>query len=232
MTKKPLLMAAIFASLALGATASTISYVQDTGTAYQTPGISTFTTYGDAMAGMDVWVTFSDGSVKHTVWSVTGSDSGAATVSGYFSIAESGDTYNNLAWSLQNLNSTLAITSFTMLGVNGDTIFDRTFGGAIGTLNSALGKDFYISGNYSVTATYSDILSLTGTSPVGDEFEQLSVAFAPGSYFAPNTIASFTQDADNAAVHGTITTVPDGASTALLLGLGLTAFAALRRCLA
>jgi hypothetical protein len=228
-----LLVATAIGFVAASAAASSITYVQDTGTAYQTPAISTFNTYGSDMAGMDVWVTFSDGAVEHTVWSVTGSDAGAATVGGYFSISETGDTFSSRAWTLQNLNSTLAITSFTLLGVNGNTTFDRTFGGAVGTPNSALGKDFAIAGNYSVTATYSDILNLTGAAAVGDEFEQLSVAF-DGSYFGPDSSALFTQDTDNAAVAGTIipTTVPDGASTAMLFGLSLTAVAVLKRRLA
>ncbi len=198
--------------------------------AYQTPAISTFDTYGNEMAGMDVWVTFSNGTTEHAIWDTTGSQSGAASVGGYFSISESGDTFGNGAWTLQNLNRTLSITSFTLLGVSGNTTFDRTFGNQVGTLNSAYGKDFGIGGNYSVTATYSDELNLTGAAAVGDEWEQLSVAFANGTFFAPDTTAHFTQDTDNAAVKGTITPkVPDAGSTGMMLGMGLIGVAALKR---
>jgi hypothetical protein len=233
MKNKIVLIVTSLSSIVVSASASTINYAEDVGTAYQTPAISTFNTYGDDMDGMDVWVTFSNGTTEHAIWDTTGAQSGAATVGGYFSISESGDTYANSAWTLQNLNRTLSITSFTLFGVNGNTTFDRSFGGQIGTLNSALGKDFSIGGNYSVTATYGDELSLTGAAAVGDEWEQLSVAFANGTFFAPNSSAAFTQDTDNAAVKGTITPkLPDAGSTSMMLGMGLIGVAALKRRLA
>lgn len=231
MKTKQLLIATAIATIlaAASASAATINYLQNVGTAYQTPELSTYETSGSGMAGMEAWVTFSDGSMQHTVWAVTGASSGAATVSGYFSISETGTTYNDGAWTLQNLNSTLAITSFTLLGAGGDTVFDRTYGGAVGTANSALGKDFYINGAYTCTATYSDMLNLTGAPAVGDEFVQLQVSFAASSYFGPHSSAAFTQDTDNAKIHGSITTVPDVASTGTLFGLSLMAVAALKR---
>jgi len=181
------------------------------------------------MVGMDVWVSFSNGSVQHAVWSATGAGSGGASVSGYFSITESGTTYNANAWTIDNLSRTLAITGFTFFGAPGDTLFDRTFGGQVGTLGSALGKDFSISGNYIATATYSDILNLTGYPAVGDEFVRLSVAFNPSTYLSALSGASFAQDTDNAAVHGSITSVPDTASTALMLIVGCGALALAQR---
>jgi len=168
---------ALLTTLSLGmvtvaVSASTVDYVQETGTSYQTPAIGAYDTYGNMMSGMNVWVTFSDGSVEHAIWGSTGSSSGAA-----------------------------------------------------------YGKDFNINGSYCVTATYSDILNLKGAAPVGDEFVQLSVAFATNSCFRPDASTTFTQDTDNAAVHGTIiiNNVPDGASTALLMGLGLTVLVVFRR---
>jgi hypothetical protein len=230
MKNKILVLISSITSAVVSASASTINYAEDTGMAYQTPAISTYNTYGNDMAGMDIWVTFSNGSTEHALWQTTGTQSGAATVGGFFTISETGDTFNNLGWTLQNLNSTLSITSFTLLGVNGNTIFDRTFNNQIGTPNSASGKDFSIAGNYSVTATYSDELNLTGSAAVGDEWEELSVAFARGTFFAPDTSVHFTQDTDNAAVSGTITPkVPDAGSTSMMLGMGLIGVAALKR---
>lgn len=230
MKNKIALIVTSLSSVVISASASTINYAEDTGMAYQTPAMSSFNTYGNDMAGMDVWVTFSNGTTQHAIWDTTAGQAGAATVGGYFSISESGDTFNSDAWTLQNLNKTLSITSFTLFGVNGNTTFDRTFGGQIGTPGSALGKDFDMGGNYSVTATYSDELSLTGAAAVGDEWEQLSVAFANGTFFAPNSKIAFTQDADNAAVKGSITPkVPDAGSTSMMLGMGLIGIAALKR---
>jgi hypothetical protein len=230
MKHKILVLISSITSAVVSASASTINYAEDTGMAYQTPAISTYNTYGNDMAGMDVWVTFSNGSTQHAIWQTTGAQSGDASAGGYFTISETGDTYNTSAWTLQNLNRSLSITSFTLLGVNGNTIFDRTFGGKIGTPNSAFGRDFTMPGSYSITATYSDELNLTGAAAVGDEWEQISVAFANGTFFAPDTSVHFTQDTDNAAVKGTITPkVPDAGSTCMMLGMGLMGVAALKR---
>ena len=169
---------------------------------------------------------YSDGSGEHTIWQTTGSQSGAATVGGYFSISESGDSFDHDAWTLQNLNCPLAITGFTMLRAPGGTTFDRTFGGQIGTPNTALGKNLDISGSYTVIATCSDILNLRGQPAAGDEFVSLGVAFGPCTGFGPGASAACTRDAGNAG--GNIT-VPDAGSTGLMLGLGLAALAVLKR---
>jgi hypothetical protein len=230
MKNKFLVLVSSITSAVVSASASTINYAQDTGMPYQTPAISTYDTTGGDMAGMDVWVTFSNGSTQHAIWQTTGTQAGDASVGGFFKISESGTTFGNLAWSLQNLNTTLSITSFTLFGVNGNTIFDRTFNNQIGTPGSAYGKDFTMPGNYSITATYSDELNLTGAAAVGDEWEQLSVAFANGTFFAPDTTVHFSQDTDNAAVKGSITPkVPDAGSTSMMLGMGLIGVAALKR---
>ncbi len=215
--------------VALSAAASSVTYQQQDGTPYQTPALTGYTTYGDQMAGMDVDVTFSDGSVQHAVWAATGVQAGAATVAGFFTISESGDTFNDNAWNLQNLNRTLSITHFTLFGAGDDTIFDRTFGGAEGTPGSASGKDLAMAGgSYMLTATYSDILNLTGSPAVGDEWVQLDVDF-DNTPFGPGASQAFSQDTDSASVHGSITPVPDASSTAMLLGFGLTGLAALKR---
>ena len=226
---KTLAALVISALAATTATASSITYVVNNNTPYQTPAVSSWDTTGADMTGMDVWVNFSDGSVQHTAWAANGTDSGGASVAGYFSITESGTTYNVDAWKIQNLSTTLAISGFTLFGAPGDTTFDRTFGGSVGTTDSALGRDFNIQGNYSVTATYSNILNLIGSPAVGDEFVQLSVAFATNTLLSAHSTTIFSQDTDNAKTHGSITPVPEVASTAMLLTVGLGAVAVLRR---
>jgi hypothetical protein len=229
--KSKLLLSVIGIGLvAFSAAASTVTYVQNVGTPYQVPAFTTSATYGDMMAGMDVWVTFSDNSVRHATWAATGSGAGAATLPGFFSIAESGDTWTS-SWTLQNLSTGLAITSFRLFGAGDDTTFDRTLP-SMGTPGSGSGGDFTLSGNYVVTATYSDILNLTGSPAVGDEFVSLQVDFDARTLFPAGTSATFTQDTDSAAVHGSITPVPDAGSTGMLLSLGFLALAALKRRIA
>jgi hypothetical protein len=224
--------AAALMTLALvlsSATASTITYAVNNSTPFQTPAVSVWDTTGADMAGMDVWVSFSNGSVEHATWATTAAGAGGASVAGFFSLTESGTTFNVNAWTIVNLSPSLAVTGFILNGAPGDTVFDRTLGNVFGTTDSALGKDFNMSGSYNITATYSDILNLTGLSPVGDEFVRLSVAFASTTLLRANTSATFTQDTDNAKTHGSITPVPEVASTATLLALGIGAIAAMRR---
>jgi len=207
-----------------------VTYVQTNGTSYQTPALTGFTTTGNEMAGMGVSVNFSDGTTQTATWAATGADSGAASAANYFTIGESGDTFASNAWTLENLSSTLSITGFSLFGVPGNTTFDRVFGGLEGTPGSGSGLDFNIVGaaGLGVTATYSDILNLTGSPAVGDEFVLLSVGFA--NPFAPDAIATFSQDTDSARTSSSIVaTAPDEASTLLLVGAAFSVFAGLRR---
>ena len=217
--------------LPAAAAASSITYQQSLGTPYQAPAITRLSTLGDQMAGMDVWVDSPDGSVQHGTWATTGSGSGAASVAGYFSISETGDTWWDDAWVLQNLNDSLAITGFKLFGPGGNTVFDRTFGEVTGTAGSGLGLDFNVPGNYIATATYTDMLNLTGQPAVDDEFLTLQVDLDSSTPIVAGSWTLFSQDTDNATVGRTRNAdpVPEGGSTAALLGFGCLCLGRLRR---
>lgn len=227
----------ILATLSLASAASAATIVTQPGVAYQTPALSTFTVTGADMDGMLAWAKFSDGSVQQSVWAddpSVATDDGYAEVAGWFRIDQAGNTFNSLSWTISNLRSptdALEITAFGFFGPSGDTVFDLTFGSATGTTGSELGRDFDIPG-YTATATYSDIVNLTGFPAVGDLYASLGVELSPNSPLRAGASADFSQDTDIAETKGTVTRVPDAGATALLMGLGLAAVSTLRRRLA
>ena len=121
------------------------------------------------------------------------------------------------------------LTALILDGNDNFTLFDRTFGGAFGTPNSARGKDFSItgdSGTYDYIVTYINPVGIGAAAPVGDEFQMVRVDFDP-SYAARSFL--FYQDTDNdTRCPDCNPTIPEPSSIALL-GLGLLGFAAMRR---
>jgi hypothetical protein len=163
------------------------------------PGISQFTTDGADMVGMAVTVNFLGGGSETVAWAATGPASGAAT--GAFgtgwSISSSGDTFNTNAWSADFGN--LQVTSFVMDGTPGLTLFDRDFDPLPGTPGSADGRDFATTlvQDALVAATYSNVVGIGATPPVGDIFHILTVSFAEVENGTVSGLFDFTQDTDN-----------------------------------
>src|ERR1039457_5672141 len=111
--------------LAVSASASTINYVADTsGTAYQTRGVATYDTTGGMMSGMEVIVSFADGSTQTGTWLQTAGNSGSVTANQTttvipaqsFLMSESSSTWGpsgsstattaaDYVWTLKNLGS-------------------------------------------------------------------------------------------------------------------------------
>jgi len=185
------------------------------------PALTGFKTLGDMMDGMLVTAKFSNGSQETLVWGDFGIGSGGVKGSDW-GLSVDGDTYLDNAWSFVN-DTGLLLTNLIL--DNSDsilaTVFDRYFDGAIGTANSARGKDV----NVGVSAVYSHPVNLTGDKAVGDLWHMLAIDFTGRDSKGMAGSFSFSQDTDNDT---RINDVP-APGTLALLGLGLVAMGIKRR---
>lgn len=183
----------ILAALAFSAASSTqaaVTYVEDPSTTDVIPALTGFSTTGAMMDGMSVTAIFSNQFSQTLSWADTGASSGGVFGTGW-SLTQTGDTFNGL-WSFA-FSDSLVLNRLILNGAPGLTVFDRSFGGA-GTPGSASGIDFGFSGSDpTATATYSEIVALSGDAAVGDLWHTLTVDFTDGI----RTSFDFIQDTDN-----------------------------------
>lgn len=195
-----------------------------------TTAITEFETFGNTMDGMTVRAFFTDGSSETAVWADTGIVSGAAGGTGW-ELSESGDTFLGGTWVLSNLTG-LGMTRLLLDGGPGGIVFDRTFGGLIGTDGSALGSDFTVTAGVAaldITATYRDHVAVTPDPPVNDIFRRLDIQFTSSGGFPSGTASlSFRADTDNIEPGGEIVEIPEP-STLAMVGLGALGFVGCRR---
>jgi len=183
----------ILAALAFSAASSTqaaVTYVEDPSTTDVIPALTGFSTTGAMMDGMSVTAIFSNQFSQTLSWADTGATSGGVFGTGW-SLTQTGDTFGGL-WSFA-FSDSLVLNRLILNGAPGLTVFDRSFGGA-GTPGSASGIDFGFSGSDpTATATYSEIVALSGDAAVGDLWHTLTVDFTDGI----RTSFDFIQDTDN-----------------------------------
>ena len=194
MNTKFLKLAVIVLMIAIAPMASAVVTIQyNNPVPHNTVAMTDYVTYGDDMAGMSVTAYFATGAPETVIWAVTGTGTGAATGSTW-SLSESGDTWQYGIWTL---SSNAALVGLDIYAAPGDTVFDTLYG-SDGTANSANGWEFEvdsISSAVDITATYSDIVALTGDAPVGDLYARLNLVFSAGLTFHADTdTAAFTID--------------------------------------
>jgi hypothetical protein len=196
-----------------------------------TSGVSTSATTGADMTGMNVTAFFSDGSSKSAIWATTGVEIGGAAISGVFSLSETGNTFGG-PWDLTNSYSA-TLTKLTIDGGAGSTVFDIDDLNE-GTVGSGVGEA-YTDRSFppgTIVATYSKIVALSGSAPVGDLFAILTIDYTglDGGGIASGSGLSFAQDTDNLALLGDLQTTPLPAALPLFAGgLGVIGLLARRR---
>lgn len=211
------------AILAPMASAGTVTVLFDPGTTNVTTALTGFATDGAMMDGMAVTAVFGSGAMETAFWADTGATSGAASGTGW-ALSESGDTFGG-DWVLTN-TAALGIQKILIDAGVGDTVFDRNFSPS--TAGSASGLTFTLvsdTGDHDVTATYSDLVALSGFSPVGDLYRRLQIEFTNGTFDSTNTYV-FHADTDNLNLPGDLSTAvplpaPLWLGFTMLGGLGL-----------
>jgi hypothetical protein len=182
-----------------------VTVLFDAGVTNQTTALTGYGTYGGMMVGMVVTAYFSDETFEQVLWTASSYYSGAANGTGW-SLEQSGDTWDR-NWRLYN-GTGKAIVRIEIDAGPGNTVFDTYWpGNTEGTPGSARGKDFTVTGglgNLTIIATYRDVVTLTGSAPVGDLYRRLDIDFVNAGGFGSGRTLYYVGDTDNILFAGDI----------------------------
>jgi hypothetical protein len=231
---RSLCLVALGAIAAVPARAQTIQTVA--GTPFYAPAIGNFSTLGSDLLGLLISGRFSDGQTFTANWADLGGGLSGVNFAGRFrlSIGTTTNTWGN-PFTLTVFGAANTLQSLTLSGASGPVIFDRTFGGGSGTVESQLGRDFAFSGTsdlWNTLITYQNAVQMVGsTVAVGDIYETMVIDFRTGvTGTAGGRNVRFTQDFDNIITNGLLMPVPEPGTFALTaLGLSLSVLLVRRR---
>lgn len=165
---------------------------------FSTSGLTGYATSGSMMDAMTVQVSYSDNSVQTASWSDTEANNGAASVSGFFELSTSGDTFTK-PWLLNNYH-TANITKLEIDAGAGKSVFDTIIspsfspGSGRGRAFSAIAGDS--TGDLSITATYSGAVAVNNIF-YGDLYRYLTIDFNNSKGLGADNSLLFIADTDN-----------------------------------
>lgn len=217
--KLPLLFVVALHLMCCSYATAEIVTVTDAGVIQSTSEVSEYATFGENMVGMSVTAMFADNTSETLSWEAYGDNNGRVLGTGWYMrfTADDGTGTFNSNFKLRN-DSGKTMTGFHLDGGPGLTVFDRTFGGNLGTEGSRRGATFstnsWLARNgRKVTAEYSNLVQLDGNVPVGDLYRNLSVDLGIGDAgLRDGKSFYFRQDTDNVL---DLTAVPEPSSFAM-----------------
>ncbi|NEV61751.1 hypothetical protein [Thiorhodococcus minor] len=179
-----------------------LSITYQDGVTSEAAAITEFRTRGGMIAGLEVMAVFSDGESETMSWVANSGASGGVIGSGW-SLIQSGDTFRS-AWTLSmdgsssdSTDTPSAIAKLVLNAGPGSSVFDIQSRGT-GTRGSELGGAFELEGDYEgLSVTYSDRITISGRSPVGDLYNTLTLAFSEENRFSAGQSLRFVTDMDN-----------------------------------
>lgn len=199
----------------------TIQY-DPSGSIWQSAPILGVGTYGDDMDGMEVMVTYDNGTTESSTWLTTLSNSGSAVGNGWSLQINNGSTYEYSSkfapWEF-TVDQGINISSFLIDAAPGYTIFDTNAFNEPNTPSSSNGGEFKYYNMFDpnqTTVTYSGLISIAGQTPIGDIYRYMNVDFASAI-----SDVTLTFSADTDSVDSLITAAVPEPSTFFLLGVGM-----------
>jgi hypothetical protein len=210
--------------------AATVTINFDPGTTHRIPGVSQRVT-GAMMGGMLISCQGNNGAgetiVSNPTWEAISPDFNGVNYLGTgleSGIIQSGDTFFN-PWTVFYYGNLSHINRITFDAFTGNTVFDTSFNGDLGTPGSWLGHTFdvirYDSCIFAdITVTYRDQVAIADRDPVGDLYRFVDLYFgdAPGFRGQPAEL-EFLCDTDRICyVPLPSSLFPFGASLAGLIG--------------
>ena len=187
--------------------------VRQSGDPHVTESLTSNITPAPSLVGSIVTATFADSTYEQFVWQDLGGDRGGVISAIFELTVDSNDVFQD-PWTFTNFSND--IVNLDLYLAPSQTVFDLDNGGTPGS--GGAGQQFELLAGTdvpfdSITATYTDIVALGGSEPVGDIYARLSIEFSQA--IQANESVVFRNDLDSTTTE--VVQVPEPTSVISLI---------------